>query len=259
MASTPSIRGVDVPRRHSRRINAVLFALPIVLLAALVSASPARAMLLTFTDSAAFFAALQALGASTDTETYENLAPDTLIQTGQTVDGITYAFPQDVAGRIDTLFAGFGQQDLAASRATVPVTCTEVSDFCSFFFPGDSVTVTVAGPTNVFGIFFNAVTSPPGSFFATVLADNGASVGSSGQPEIGTFYFVGLIDSEAFRSVTFGATLTANSGYTVDNLTHGTLPPVQMPEPSTLALAFLGPALLASARRATRGAHPRAG
>jgi hypothetical protein len=60
------------------------------------------------------------------------------------------------------------------------------------------------------------------------------------------FYFVGLVSDVAFTSVTFGATDTAASGFTVDNLSFGTV----VPEPTTLALCGL--ALLAAGAASRR-------
>ena len=164
----------------------------------------------TFTSSASFFAALGSIPSTT--ETYETLANGSVILQGATVDSLTYSsFPAGVDGLINGSFASIGTQSLTARRGGSP----------SFFLQGDSITVTFPVPVIASGIFFNAYTSVPGSYClstAVGTACNGSTYDTS------SFYFVGLISSTPFTSVTIKGTGSGASGYNVDNLTYVPVP-----------------------------------
>jgi len=164
----------------------------------------------TFTSSASFFAALGSIPSTT--ETYETLATGTVILQGATVDSLTYSsFPAGVDGLVNGNFNSIGTHSLTAQRGGLP----------SYFFSGDSITVTFPGPVIASGIYFNAVTSVPGSYCLTTAvgaACNGSAYDTS------TLYFVGLISSTPFTSVTIKGTGSGSSGYNVDNLTYVPVP-----------------------------------
>lgn len=213
---------------------------------ALLGFSRPAAAQTTYTSSAAFTAALG--GAPTTTEGYETPPLNTLISNGTTLDGLTYSgLPVGVQGRIDSIYNKFGGQSLAASRASNTTT--------SFFFGGDSLTVTFASPVTAVGIFFNANTSTAstnGDFFIQTpvgTANTGAAYDQS------TFYFAGLISNTAFTTATFGSSTARNGAITfnVDNLTYRISAPAAVPEPSpalTFAVAGLGlGGLVLAARR----------
>jgi PEP-CTERM motif-containing protein len=190
------------------------------LFAALLLAESAFATTINYTSSAAFLSALS--GEMVVIETYETQALNSLIPSGSTVDGITYnSFPAATSGRIDNLFNRIGNQSLALERGGV----------ASFFFPGDSMTVTFPHSVNAVGIFFNVAQSPVGSLginTAVGTATNGPTY------DISTFYFVGLISDTSFTSATIFGNSNIASGFNVDNLTYAS------PEPSTLLLLGFG-------------------
>jgi hypothetical protein len=235
-------------------------------------AGSARADIFTFTDSAAFFAAIG--GGTLTTEGYEGPAVNTLIPGGTMLNGVTYNFSAPTLGgsqgqgRIDNFYAGFGNQSLAIFRTTTSTELAfpdppEPSDQ-SFFYPGESVTLTFPNAVNAVGIFFNAVpeNTQAGDFFIQTplgTATNGLNPVTGTGSLFPTLYFVGLIStSGSFTTATIGGIDTGvNGGFNLDNLTFGSNVSVTgIPEPGTLAV--LGGLLLATGAACRRRREPTA-
>jgi len=198
------------------------------------SAVTARAATITFTSSAAFFAAL---GASpSTTETYEGLGVNSIIADGTTVNGITYdSFPANTDGRIDTIYNSIGDQSLALQRG---------ANATAFFIGGDFMTVTFPFAVNAVGIFFNANATPLNSLQIQTTVGN---AGNGPVYDQGTLFFVGLISDTLFNSATIGG-LAGSSSFNLDNLTYAQVQAVPDPA-STLLLLGTGLAGLAAAHR----------
>lgn len=197
----------------------------------LASAVGANAATITYTDSAAFFAALGATPFTT--ETYEGLPVDSTIPAGATVNGITYtSFPTGTSGRIASNYGAI--DDLSLARTGIP----GISDF---FFPGQSVDVSFA-PTTAIGVFINVGASPSGSLFI----QTAVGTAENDQPTTNqqTLNFLGLISDSPFSSARIGATTSATSGYNLDNLTRATIPTTPVPDPAS-TMFLMGSALLA--------------
>ena len=216
------------------KVNA-LFMAAAAGLVAMLFAAPATAAFVAYDDPIAFAAGLG--GATPLVEDYEGLALGSVIPTGSTVDGITYdTFPAGTAGLVGRSFNRIGNQSLELQRDSVG----------SFFFPGDSFSVTFGAPMFAVGIYFNVVndnTLAPYLFINTPVGTaTGGGIGDA--PDVSTLFFVGLISDTSFTTATFGATAGSPSGYNVDNLTRAAVP-----EPATLALLSIGLAGLAASRR----------
>ncbi len=199
----------------------------------------------TYTSSAAFFAALGS--APFTTEGYEGPAVNSLINNGGTLDGLTYsAFPTGTQGRIDNNYNKFDNQSLALQRGT---------DNTSFFFGGDSFTVTFPTPVKAVAVFFNAnhtTNSSNGDFFIQTSAGT-ANTGLAYDQS--TFYFAGLISNTAFTTATIGSSSAGPNVFNADNLTYS---PAAVPEASTtvsfgllLALGLGGVVVAAKRKKAT--------
>jgi hypothetical protein len=227
-------------------------AFAVVLLASL--AGSARADVTTYTDSAAFFAALGSTPFTT--ETYEGPAANTLLgamgsNTGS-LNGLNYLFSSPTfggsqgQGRIDNIYNSFGSQSLAIWRAN-PVGAEGGNPNASYFYPGESVTISRQnnGPIYAIGAFFNGSTNGPGAtipgdFFiqtpvGTAFNANNPVLGNGGPNP--SMFFVGLISSTPFNSATLGFTFReAANGGNIDNLTLTGQPVVgaAVPEPATL-------------------------
>jgi hypothetical protein len=217
----------------------------------------AKAAVQTFTDSAAFFAALGSTPSFT--ETYQGPAVNSQIPQGGTLNGLIYNFSPPVAGgqgigRIDgdtptsLAYNGFGIGGDPTTIQTLAV-FRDPTGFGedpneSVFYPGESFTVTRegGGPFYAIGAFFNG--SDPGGdgtqagdYFietsvGTAFNDLNAVVGDGGPNP--TLYFVGLISDTPFDSATFGVSPNSAFGFNLDNLTFTTQQVGVIPEPATL-------------------------
>lgn len=203
------------------------------------SAVTARAATITYTNSAAFFAALGANPSTT--ETYEGLTLNSIIADGSTVNGITYnSFPANTDGRIDTLYNRIGNQSLALQRG---------ADNAAFFFGGDFMTVTFPFAVNAVGIFFNANTTPLNSLQIQTAVGN---AGNGSVYDQSTLFFVGLISDTSFNSATIGG-IAGASAFNLDNLTYVQGQSVPVPDPaSTMLLLGTGLAALTAVQRIAR-------
>lgn len=195
---------------------------------------------LAFTSSAAFFSAVDDLTVST--ETFETLAPNTILSAGTTFHGLTYeVFPPGADGRIDPTFVALGQHGLGLRRVGIP------DDFGGFFFPGDAVTINFVQPTRAVGVFFNVDISPPGSLQMVTVA---GTAGNGPVYDVLTLYFVGLLADAPFTQATLRGLVNAGSGFTLDEISYETV----VPEPAVASLAVLA---LAIVGRRTRRASLR--
>jgi len=223
-----------------------------------VGLTGAQAATVTFTQSAAFFAALSApIYAPSQTETYESYATDTQILNGGTLGSYTYSgFPSyddgTVSGRIDQrdesgANVGFfsvagGLKSLGAFFTPIPAAPAQGD----YFFNGEGFTVALPAGTRAIGLFFNISTAnTPNStdLFINTAVGNATNGGSNydttqgnNDPTVpgGTknLFFVGLISP--FTSADIGEAAAGNTGYNVDNLTTTT------PEPTSLGLLGFG-------------------
>jgi PEP-CTERM motif len=89
------------------------------------------------------------------------------------------------------------------------------------------------------GIFFNANPSVAGSYFMDTTAGDASS---SATYDTSTLYFVGLISTTPYGSITIGS-VGSTSSFNVDNLTS------TVPEPGAAALLAIGLCGLAVLRR----------
>ena len=201
----------------------------------LTLALDAGATTITYTSSAAFFAAIA--GGAVTTETYEGLPLNSIIADGTTVDNITYnSFPAGADGRVASAneFFSIGTQSLALIRPGGP----------NFFVANEGMTVTFPFAVNSVGIFFNVGVSPVNTL--QVLTAVGNAGNGPDYDQAPAFYFVGLIsDSATFNSATFQGVTGITTGFTLDNLSYGNA----VPEPTSLLLFGTGVLALIRSRR----------
>jgi hypothetical protein len=226
-------------------------------LALSLAAAPAGAQ--SFTSRAAFDAA--AAGHTITTETFDALAPNTILANGTSLGGVTFAaFPIGTSGRIDQTYRHSGAAGLALYDPYDPS--------LDYFLPHEGVQVTFAVPVIGVGILFNVNPSPSGSY--GVMTPNGTAGSGTG---CGFFAlcFVGFLSPTPFSwAYVGGLSGAAASGFTLDDLVYvvpnaAPTPDVPVvddvpvpvststPEPGSLALVASGVmALLAPRRRACR-------
>jgi hypothetical protein len=199
-----------------------------------VSGRKTEAGITTYTSSAAFNAAIA--GYSTSIENYSGIPNGTLINAGDTVDGLTYtAFIPGPAGTlqggiIQNIFNSFSGVSLGGNQSTG----------AEFFFGGDSVTVSFATPVNAFGLFFNV--NPNSGDYGFTTSVGSATTGSATY-DTSTFVFAGLVSTDTkFTSATFFSTDTALGSYNIPEIITASVP-----EPATLTLSLVSLTLLGGA------------
>lgn len=199
----------------------------IALMAALLApmAMPATAATLTFTDPQSFAAALG--GTATAVDSYENVALGTVVLSGTNLNGVTYNFSGGRTGQVNNAFNRIGTRSLEAlADNTGP----------NFFIPGNSVTVTFAGPQRAIGGFFNANLSPVDQLFLAVPGTILTGGGPGDRYDIETLFFLGIISDTPFESATFGALAGTTGVFNFDNLTSV----AYVPEPASWAMMVVG-------------------
>jgi len=212
--------------------------------AVFLASSTSNAALITYTDQAAFMAALPG---PASTLNFDNLAANTVISDGGSVDGITFNY-------------NFGTVQMQVSNVfdtTSPQGFLGTDDL-DVLQDGDDFSLSFS-PLNAVGMFFisvdemfdNDITlSAGGTLVGLNTADAGASLGDGGIP-----YFLGIIDD--MNTFTTADIATIGGGfflYTVDDITTATVTVV--PVPAALWLFGSGlTGLLAFSRRTSNNSH----
>lgn len=219
-------------------------------LSALAFMGTAHSAVTTYTDQAAFLAALPG-GAPPFTLDFEAQTPGDVVLSGDTLGGITFTYS------IDDGDGGFLNMIVSSAFDTTSgdnyLGLDEAPD--NTFIAGDGFTMTFGGTVNAVSLF---VVSTPGDAEAgdfTIEAGLG-SVSNSGiftiLPDEGEAFFIGLIDTDGFTSAEFLSNFLGTSEFNIDDIDpepFDTPPPTGVPEPGTMALFGLGVLGMAAARR----------
>jgi PEP-CTERM motif len=189
-----------------------LVALVVAAIAVTVTATPAHATIITYTNRASFDAAFP--GAAV--ENWDGFASGTTIPNGSTVNGITYHSSNGNALVTNNFLP-----------STAPNTLGE--NVNGFFLGTDSMTFTFTKPLTAFGIDINTFATATGDYIATT--NNGDVINSffNPFPSFGTGEFIGFSSTTPFTSVTISS--PTGIAYTLD-----TLRAQAVPEPATLAV-----------------------
>jgi len=211
--------------------------LSFTLLLSLATALPASAAITTFTDRAAFMAALGATPSATIG--FDGVAAGTVIPNSSLFDGVGFAF-SDPAFDLKVL-TGF---DTTSSPNFLGVADGSPS---GPFLPGDTVTLTVPTPLFALGASFMTPTGTPGGVFHV---DTAVGSATSGATPSATFasgdevWFVGLISDAGFGTTSLTSDAAGFFSYNLDDITH-----TVVPEPTAIVLVL--PVLVAILRRRT--------
>ena len=224
--------------RRIELCGAAVMAVALALSMDAATITPARATVMTFTNSAAFSAA--ATGIPLTVENYSTGIAGQTIASGGTFHGLSYTF---TAGPVGTLLGGiitnqfnsFSGLSLGGNQ----------SGGQQFFFGGDSFTVTFPTPINAIGAFFN-VNLNSGNFVLATAA--GSATTGSATYDTSTFVFDGLISTTPFTTATFSSTSTTLGSFNIPEIEFG----AAVPEPSSLALLCAALAAGSTIRRRRR-------
>lgn len=205
-----------------------------------VTSAPAQ--FVTYTDQAAFLAAIPS-GSTTTTTTFDSLTSGTTVANGTAIDGITYTFNPAVAGdqlQITNRFATPSSPNSLGTDVT--------GNFNQITGGSDIIDLAFAHPSNAFGLFFTTADAVfAGDLVLTTSAGSASNSATASQTfnDGGKAYFVGFTSSTTVSSVqvAYGSGTPAGSFfYTIDNVTRSE--PAAVPEPGSLALTG-GAALVA--------------
>jgi hypothetical protein len=198
-----------------------------LLVTALTVCLSGKAAVTTFTSSSDYYSALAARGIVAIVEGYEAYPSDTLVNSNA-IGGLTYTFPSDVSGRVDSTYNHIGGKSLAADRGTA---------LTDFFISGDSIRIDLPKAAFAAGIFINSpVTVSSGDYALRTSTGAAVAGGGAGTYDTGTLYFLGLIDDTPFTSVTLESVEDVR-GFNVDDFSYGVAKTLTAaPEPSTFAL-----------------------
>jgi len=187
------------------------------LCAAIVFASSvSNAALVTYTDQAAFMAALPGPASTLD---FDSLAAGTTIANGDTIDGITFNYD----------FAGVQMQVVDVFNTTSSPNFLGTND-ADVLQDGDDFSLSF-GATNAIGMFFitsdamfddDITLTAGGTSVGLFAADAGADLGDGGIP-----YFLGIIDD--MNTFTTADITTLGGGfylYNIDDITTATVVPL---------------------------------
>ena len=198
--------------------------------------STANAALLTFTDQAAFLAALSG---PSNTLNFDSLAAGTTIANGDTVDGISFHY--DFGGVQMQVSDGFNTTSSPNFLGT---------DDADVLQDGDDFDLSF-GPATAIGMFFmtademfddDIILSAGGASVGLSVFDAGSDLGDGGIP-----YFLGIIDTAS--SFTTASITTIGGGFFLYNVDDITTSPVPLPAAFWLFLSgFAG--LFAAAKKA---------
>jgi|GEM_PF-1891132 len=212
----------------------------IALLLFVAAGRPASAVTM-FTDPLAFDAALGGLGGTTTIIDFDSLAPGSIINSGDEIDGITfnYSYASGDSLRIsDTSEAG---------QATTSGTQFLGTDFAGNFNlieDAEGFDLGFSAPTVAIGLFFTSIDLILDGDFELTTSEGSASNVAADAIILGdgftTVHFVGLISDNPFSTAQI-RTCGSDSGcggvflYGVDDITA-----VAVPEPASLSLFGAG-------------------
>jgi hypothetical protein len=194
----------------------------------------------TYTSSASFFAAISS--STQQIENFSMFSNGQLISNGFSANGITYGPFSLSSGAtqldITNLYNSFSGLSLGADH-----TMGGSFPAGTFFFGGDSATITFASPVNAVGVFFN-VNQNSGNY---ELQGNGtvASTGSAAY-DTSTFVFAGITFSTPVTTVSFDSTDPVLGSFNIPEIVSA------VPEPSELLPLGAALGLLPLLRRRRR-------
>jgi len=211
--------------------------LSLTLLLSLATALPASAAIATFTDRAAFMAALGTTPSSMIG--FDGVAAGTVIPNSHLFDGVGFSFSDPTLDL--KVLTGF---DTTSSPNFLGVDDGSPS---GPFLPGDTVNLTFPTPLFALGASFITPAGTPGGVFHV---DTPVGSAISGATPSATFasgdevWFVGLISDAGFGTISLTSDAGGFFSYNLDNITH-----TVVPEPTAIALVL--PAIVAILRRRT--------
>lgn len=201
----------------------------LTLIATAIFSAPSHAALFTFDDEAAFSTAIS--GLSANTANFESLSAGTLINSGDTVEGITFTHG----------LADYGLAVDDAFDTTSSANYLGIDDYSGEFEGGDGFSMGFASTMSAIGLYITSASILYDSDI-TLTTSSGLSVDLLATLDMtlsdGDAYFIGLYTDDAadtFSSVSFSS-YSEQFFFNVDDITYASASSVAVPEPSTLLL-----------------------
>ncbi len=179
---------------------------------ALALALSAPAIGQTYSSSSAFLAAL---GGPPTVEGFESRALGAAVPNGTVINALTFSGMSGPGGVTSNIYAYFGTQALCGEKDNLPG--NSASDF---FYPGEAVVVTFSQPVMAAGAFFNIVADPVLTNYCSLQAGGTTAFTGGAVPDIGSFFFAGVISATPFTQITIAVGSNAPSGWNLDDITY---------------------------------------
>jgi hypothetical protein len=201
-------------------------------------AGNSTAALLSFTDQAAFVAAIS--GATGQTINFDSVTAGTVLNNTATFENVQFMFEDENGLAVDAAIS----DNFATTSGTNALGLSNT--FSQAFISGSSIELLFSTTIHAIGLFIIASPGDMGFADDAMLSAGNAMISNAEIPmqtleDGGDVFFLGLIDSAGFSSATIESVCCGFFEFTLDDIQYATFsgPNVAVPAPAALPLLFL--------------------